>query len=73
MPRDDYKYQPDTHLIATGELYLWTMMYTGRWKQRFSNYRKAFKQLEEAVGLADTRDLSRLQKQGLKQSFENTH
>ncbi|NHE55829.1 nucleotidyltransferase substrate binding protein [Cyclobacterium plantarum] len=44
-----------------------------RWKQRFSNYRKAFKQLEESVRLSDTRDLSKLEKQGLIQSFEYTH
>ncbi|MEX2565401.1 MAG: nucleotidyltransferase substrate binding protein [Cyclobacteriaceae bacterium] len=44
-----------------------------RWKQRFSNYKKAFKQLEEAVLLADTRNLTKLEKQGLIQSFEYTH
>ncbi|SHN22196.1 nucleotidyltransferase substrate binding protein, HI0074 family [Cyclobacterium lianum] len=44
-----------------------------RWKQRFSNYRKALKQLEAAVRLANTRELSQLEKQGLIQSFEYTH
>ena len=44
-----------------------------RWKQRFSNFRKAFKQLEAAVALAKICDLSTLEKQGLVQSFEYTH
>lgn len=44
-----------------------------RWKQRFSNYRKAYKQLEEAVALSNLRTLSKLEKQGLIQSFEYTH
>ncbi|WP_154856705.1 nucleotidyltransferase substrate binding protein [Cyclobacterium xiamenense] len=44
-----------------------------RWKQRFSNFRKAYKQLEDAVALANTRELSQLEKQGLIQSFEYTH
>ncbi|MFO7825981.1 MAG: nucleotidyltransferase substrate binding protein [Cyclobacterium sp.] len=44
-----------------------------RWKQRFSNFRKALKQLEAAVRLANTRELSQLEKQGLIQSFEYTH
>lgn len=44
-----------------------------RWKQRFSNFRKAYRQLEEAVALGNARELSQLEKQGLIQSFEYTH
>lgn len=44
-----------------------------RWKQRFNNYLKAFRELKEAVQLAQTRDLSRLEKQGVIQGFEYTH
>lgn len=44
-----------------------------RWKQRFNNYSKAFQTLVEAVELTRTRDLSKLEEQGLIQSFEFTH
>lgn len=44
-----------------------------RWKQRFSNYRKAFISLEKAVRLSRERELSDLEEQGLIQSFEYTH
>jgi nucleotidyltransferase substrate binding protein (TIGR01987 family) len=44
-----------------------------RWIQRFSNYKKAFEQLKNAVGLSETRELSILEKQGLIQVFEYTH
>lgn len=44
-----------------------------RWKQRFNNYSKAFQTLKEAVDLAKERDLSKLEQQGLIQSFEFTH
>ncbi len=44
-----------------------------RWKQRFSNYLKAFQTLLEAVELAQSRELSKLEQQGLIQSFEFTH
>lgn len=44
-----------------------------RWKQRFNNYLKAFQTLVEAVELARSRELSRLEQQGLIQSFEFTH
>lgn len=44
-----------------------------RWKQRFDNYLKAFAQLEEAVLLAQKRDLNKLEEQGVIQSFEYTH
>ncbi len=44
-----------------------------RWLQRFDNYKKAFKQLKDALELSMTRDLSLLEKQGVIQSFEFTH
>jgi nucleotidyltransferase substrate binding protein (TIGR01987 family) len=44
-----------------------------RWLQRFSNYRKALQQLRNAVELANERELSDLEKQGLVQAFEFTH
>lgn len=44
-----------------------------RWKQRFSNYIKAFQSLTEAVELSQQRELSSLEQQGLIQSFEFTH
>ena len=44
-----------------------------RWKQRFNNYLKAFQTLVEAVELARTRELSKLEEQGMIQSFEFTH
>lgn len=44
-----------------------------RWKQRFQNYIKALQTLTEAIELARQRPLSRLEKQGLIQSFEFTH
>ena len=43
------------------------------WKQRFSNYQKALTQLQDAVNLSEQRELSNLEKQGLKNiSLENT-
>ena len=48
-------------------------MHDVRWKQRFNNYLKAFLTLTEAVKLAQTRTLSRLEQQGLIQGFEFTH
>jgi len=48
-------------------------MHDVRWKQRFSNYLKAFLTLTEAVQLAQVRTLSRLEQQGLIQGFEFTH
>jgi len=48
-------------------------MHDVRWKQRFNNYLKAFLTLTEAVQLAQTRTLSRLEQQGLIQGFEFTH
>jgi nucleotidyltransferase substrate binding protein (TIGR01987 family) len=44
-----------------------------RWKQRFNNYLRALQTLTEAVGLAQTRDLSNLEEQGMIQGFEFTH
>jgi nucleotidyltransferase substrate binding protein (TIGR01987 family) len=44
-----------------------------RWHQRLSNYGKAFKQLKRAVQLANERQLSDLEEQGLIQAFEFTH
>jgi len=44
-----------------------------RWKQRFSNYTRAFQLLTEAVALSQQRELSALEQQGLIQSFEFTH
>ena len=44
-----------------------------RWKQRFDNYLKAFQTLVEAVDLTRTRELSKLEQQGLIQGFEFTH
>jgi nucleotidyltransferase substrate binding protein (TIGR01987 family) len=44
-----------------------------RWKQRFDNYLKAFQTLVEASELAEERELSNLEQQGLIQSFEFTH
>lgn len=43
-----------------------------RWQQRFANYRRALQQLADAVALARTRPLSRLEQQGLIQAFEYT-
>lgn len=44
-----------------------------RWRQRFSNFKKALTQLEAAVILSEQRELSDLEKQGLIQAFEFTH
>jgi nucleotidyltransferase substrate binding protein (TIGR01987 family) len=44
-----------------------------RWQQRFQNYLRAFQTLVEAVALAQTRELSRLEQQGVIQGFEFTH
>jgi nucleotidyltransferase substrate binding protein (TIGR01987 family) len=41
-----------------------------RWKQRFSNYRKALHQLQEFV---DKKNLSKLEEQGLIKAFEYTY
>lgn len=44
-----------------------------RWKQRFDNFCRAYINLYEAVELSKTRTLSKLEEQGLIQSFEYTH
>lgn len=44
-----------------------------RWIQRYSNFKKALSNLGEAVELANERELSKLEKQGLIQSFEYTY
>lgn len=44
-----------------------------RWHQRLDNYRRALAQLQKAVDLSKTRDLSELEQQGLIQAFEFTH
>lgn len=44
-----------------------------RWLQRFNNFNKAFSQLSDAVQLAEQRELSKLEEQGLLQAFEYTH
>jgi nucleotidyltransferase substrate binding protein (TIGR01987 family) len=44
-----------------------------RWKKRFTNFQSALVTLDEAVSLANTRQLSKLEQQGLIQAFEYTH
>ncbi len=44
-----------------------------RWHQRLDNYARALQQLQSAVALAATRDLSELEQQGTIQAFEFTH
>jgi len=44
-----------------------------RWKQRFNNFKKAYKELADAVTLSQTKPLSKLEKQGVIQGFEYTH
>ena len=44
-----------------------------RWKQRFSNFKKALARMTEAVELGKVRPLSVLEEQGLVQGFEYTH
>jgi nucleotidyltransferase substrate binding protein (TIGR01987 family) len=44
-----------------------------RWVQRYQHFCQAFEQLKNAVELADQRDLSDLEEQGLIQAFEYTH
>jgi nucleotidyltransferase substrate binding protein (TIGR01987 family) len=43
-----------------------------RWKQRFSNYKKALATLKNAIELAASRELTDLEKQGMIKSFEFT-
>lgn len=45
---------------------------TQRWLQRFDNYKRAQAQLDDAVKLMRSRELSALEKQGVIQAFEFT-
>jgi len=44
-----------------------------RWQQRLQNFQAAFNELDEAVALSNTRELSKLEEQGLIQAFEYTY
>jgi len=44
-----------------------------RWLQRFENFQRALLVLERGVRLAQSRELSELEQQGLIQGFEFTH
>ena len=44
-----------------------------RWRQRFQHFERAYADLQEALELAATRPLSKLEKQGVIQGFEVTH
>lgn len=44
-----------------------------RWSQRFNHFKNAYAQLQEALGLMETRPLSNLEKQGTIQAFEFTY
>jgi nucleotidyltransferase substrate binding protein (TIGR01987 family) len=44
-----------------------------RWKQRLQSYRRALSQLVAGTTLAEERQLSNLERQGLIQAFEFTH
>jgi nucleotidyltransferase substrate binding protein (TIGR01987 family) len=44
-----------------------------RWLQRFENYKKALKNLTEAVEIHSERELSKLEEQGLIKAFELVH
>jgi nucleotidyltransferase substrate binding protein (TIGR01987 family) len=44
-----------------------------RWHQRLANYSRALAQLQKAVALRQSRELSELEQQGLIQAFEYTH
>lgn len=50
---------------------MWQKNY--RWKQRLDNFEKAFNEMTEAIELKKSRQLSKLEIQGLIQCFENTH
>ncbi|WP_019895064.1 nucleotidyltransferase substrate binding protein [Hydrogenovibrio halophilus] len=41
-----------------------------RWIQRFDNFKRALKQLDNAVAIKTQRDLSELEQQGMIQAFE---
>ncbi len=44
-----------------------------RWVQRYRHFIQAFEQLKSAVELAEQRNLSELEEQGMIQAFEYTH
>jgi nucleotidyltransferase substrate binding protein (TIGR01987 family) len=44
-----------------------------RWIQRYKHFMQAFKQLKNAVEIAERRDLTELEEQGMIQAFEYTH
>ena len=44
-----------------------------RWIYRLQNYKKAFKTLENDINLANSKDLSDIEKRGLIQAFEYTY
>lgn len=44
-----------------------------RWKQRLDSFSRALSQLKDGVELAEKRQLSKLEEQGLIQGFEFTH
>lgn len=44
-----------------------------RWKQRFANFKKAHRQLTEALSLMNERPLTKLEKQGVIKAFEFTY
>lgn len=44
-----------------------------RWVQRYAHFARAFEQLQNAVRLAEQRNLTELEEQGLIQAFEYTH
>jgi len=44
-----------------------------RWRQRLHSFRKAFRRLSDAATLAEERELTDLEQQGLIQAFEFTH
>jgi nucleotidyltransferase substrate binding protein (TIGR01987 family) len=41
-----------------------------RWKQRYDNFKRSMKQLENAMAIVALRELSDLEKQGVIQAFE---
>jgi len=44
-----------------------------RWIQHLQNYKKVLKQLQDAVQMSQTRELTNLENQGLIKAFEFTH
>ncbi len=44
-----------------------------RWIQRFDSFQKVFNELQDAVLLSKSRELTRLERQGIIQGFEYTH